>query len=256
MFRKFLASVVSAAILMVGPGPLAAQTISRGPVAVSVIPAIGTGLVSPVPGASSLNMPTAAAGALTAPTVSAAPLPVAAVQSQALAATDSGSPLAVIRSQDPAVGVDKKGAALNALFENSMSAAAVDGAAADPVPARVEPVSPVPSNTAGIVLGLTAVVRALESKTHGSGYSDYWIHHFSMRRNMGNAVAGALRDISRATDDKFLAFKLGELADDLLAAPQTGSGYADYWVEMCSLQDKAFDRVAQRLRQLNNLPRT
>ncbi len=119
VFKKSLASVVSAALLMVGPGPLAAQMMTRGPVAVSVTPTIGAGLNSPVPGASS-NIPTLApVGALTGSIVPAAPVPVAAVQLRALAASDSGSPLAVIQSQDPAVGVDKKGAALAVLFDQA-----------------------------------------------------------------------------------------------------------------------------------------
>src|SRR3989338_3728641 len=62
MFKKSLASIVSAAVLVAGPGHLtldaAAQTLTRGPVAgVSVTPVIGTGINSPVPGASSFNVP-------------------------------------------------------------------------------------------------------------------------------------------------------------------------------------------------------
>src|SRR3989338_1875237 len=83
MFKKSLASIVSAAVLVAGPGHLtldaAAQTLTRGPVAgVSVTPVIGTGINSPVPGASSFNVPALAPGALIAPAPIAAPSPVAA----------------------------------------------------------------------------------------------------------------------------------------------------------------------------------
>ncbi len=254
MFRQSLASVVSAALLMVGPGPLSAQMMSRGPVAVSVTPTIGAGLNSPVPGASS-NIPTLApVGALTASIVPAAPVPVAAVQPQALApVTAQGSPLAVIRSQDPAVGVDKKGAALDVLFDQS--AAAVDGTAAGPILGQPEPAKPSAPNAAGIVLGLTAAARALESRTSGYGNVDFWVHHHAMRRDIGNAVADSLTAISRATDDRLLAFELQRLAEDLRAAPQKGYGNVDYWTDLCSRQDTAFARIASRLRQLNDLPR-
>ncbi|MEQ1919839.1 MAG: PspA/IM30 family protein, partial [Elusimicrobiota bacterium] len=148
MFKKSLASIVSAAILVAGPGNLtltaAAQTMGRAPVSgISVTPTIGTGLNSPTLGAPSFNMP--ALGALTSPSLMvapsiAAPAPVTAVQaaaSMALAAPSAlraeglsvipaaakataGSPLATIKSQDPKVGVAEKGSALNNLFDNSM----------------------------------------------------------------------------------------------------------------------------------------
>ena len=139
MFKKSLASIVSAAVLVAGPGHLtldaAAQTLTRGPAAgVSVTPVIGTGINSPVPGASSFNVPALAPGALIAPAPIAAPSPVAAPVSlapvpaslaarpaaaAAKAVAAAASPLAVIRSQDPKTGVAEKGAALNAFFENS-----------------------------------------------------------------------------------------------------------------------------------------
>ncbi len=245
MFRKSFASVVSAALLVAGPAPLAAQMMTRGPVmGVTVTPTIVTGLNSPIPGAPSLGMPTVTPVALTALTVPAAPVPVAAVQ-----------PLAVIQSQDPAVGLDKKGLALNVLFDHA-SAAAVDGAAAGPVgQPEARPAAPSAPNAAGIVLGLTAAASALESKTKGYGDVDYWVHHYAVRRDMGNLVADALTAISRATDDRVLAFRLKELADDLRAASQGEHGDVSYWTEMCSRQDTAFARVAQRLRRLNDLPR-
>ncbi len=130
MFKKSLASVVSAALLVAGPGNLtltaAAQTMGRAAVTgVSVTPTIGTGLHSPVPGASSFYMPSLTPGALIAPTLMAAPslvpVPAAAVPAALTAAAKAaGSPLAVIQSQDPKTGVAEKGAALNALFENSL----------------------------------------------------------------------------------------------------------------------------------------
>ena len=144
MFKKSLASIVSAAILVAGPGNLtlsaAAQTIGRGAAAnVSVIPTIGTGFNSPVPGASSFNVPTLAPGALIAPALMAAPIlvapapvaaspialaatPVLPAAAKAMPMTAAGSPLSVIKAQDAKVGVAEKGAALNVLFENSVAA--------------------------------------------------------------------------------------------------------------------------------------
>ena len=138
MFKKSLASIVSAAVLVAGPGHLtldaAAQTLTRGPVTgVSVTPTIGNGLNSPVPGVSSFNMPSLTPGALLAPSLTVAPKPVvpavaspvslapvpASLAAKAMPAAAKGSPLAVIESRDAKVGVAEKGAALNALFENS-----------------------------------------------------------------------------------------------------------------------------------------
>ncbi len=131
MFKKSIAAIVSAAVLVAGPGHLtltaAAQTIGRGPGKVSVTPAIGTGLNTPAPGASSFfDMPTLPQGPLSSPAPSAAPhtaapTPVVSVAAaaKAMPATAKGSPLAVIQSQDPAVGVPEKAAALKNLFENS-----------------------------------------------------------------------------------------------------------------------------------------
>jgi phage shock protein A len=146
MFKKSLASVVSAAVLVAGPGHLtltaAAQTMNRGAVTgVTVTPTIGNGLNSPVPGASSFNMPALTPGLLATPGLTDAsrlkipvpmslapvaaslaerPLPAAA---KAMPVAAAGSPLAVIRSQDPKTSAAEKGAALNALFENSRAAA-------------------------------------------------------------------------------------------------------------------------------------
>ncbi|MBI2789730.1 MAG: PspA/IM30 family protein, partial [Elusimicrobia bacterium] len=138
MFKKSLASIVSAAVLVAGPGHLtldaAAQTLTRGPVTgVSVTPTIGTGLNSPVPGASSFNMPSLTPGALLAPTLTVAPKPVlpaiaspvslapvpASLAARPIPAAAKAMPLTVIASRDAKVGVAEKGAALNALFENS-----------------------------------------------------------------------------------------------------------------------------------------
>ncbi len=141
MLKKSLASIVSAAILVAGPGNLtltaAAQTMGRAPVTgVSVIPTVATGLNSPALAAPSFNMPTL--GAITSPSLMvapsiAAPAPVVAAAPVALAAQPvlpaaakamptmaKGSPLSVIQSQDTKVGVAEKGTALNALFENSL----------------------------------------------------------------------------------------------------------------------------------------
>jgi len=125
MLKKSLASLISCAVLSAGPGDhvltASAQTMARGPVTgVSVTPMIATGLSSPIPGASSLNIPSLPAGALVAPTLTVAPAvaaPIAAAAGKAMPAT--GSPLSVIVSQDASVGVSERGAALNALFENS-----------------------------------------------------------------------------------------------------------------------------------------
>lgn len=134
MFKKPLTALVSSAVLASGPGHLAltaaAQTLTRGPVTgVTVTPAIGAGLNSPVPDASSLGMPSLVPRTLTVPNP-AAPAATAA-QPQALAATPvlpfekampataKGSPLAMIRSQDSIVA--EKDAALDALFENSLN---------------------------------------------------------------------------------------------------------------------------------------
>ena len=78
MFKKSLASVVSAAVLVAGPGHLtltaAAQTMNRAPVTgVSVTPSFGAGLNSPSLGASSFNAPALAPGALLAPGLTVAP---------------------------------------------------------------------------------------------------------------------------------------------------------------------------------------
>ena len=139
MFKKLLASIVSAAVLVAGPGHLtldaAAQTIGRGAAAnISVIPTIGTGLNNPVLGDSSFMMPSVMPGALTAPSLLAAPnidapvpaaLTLVATPSRipanaAMPATVPGSPLAVIASRDAKVGLTEKDAALDTLFENAI----------------------------------------------------------------------------------------------------------------------------------------
>jgi hypothetical protein len=132
MFKKPLASIVSAAILVAGPGNLAltaaAQTMARGTIAnVSVIPTIVTSFNNPVPSAASLMTPSLMTASLISPALPAAPsvaaAPAAAVQAaKAVPVTVTGSPLSVIRSQSADVGVAEKGAALDSLFENSMVA--------------------------------------------------------------------------------------------------------------------------------------
>ncbi len=82
MLRKSLASIVLAALLVAGPGHLtltaAAQSMVRGATTrVNVIPMIGTGLNSPVPGASSLGLPTVVPSAFTSPSLLIAPSIVA-----------------------------------------------------------------------------------------------------------------------------------------------------------------------------------
>ncbi len=121
MFKKSIAAIVSAAFLVAGPGHLtvtaSAQTIGRGPGKVSVTPAIGTGLNTPVPGASSfLDMPTLPQGAPRSPALSAAPSIAAPAAAKAAPAKAEGSPLDVIESR---AGVAEKGAALKILFENA-----------------------------------------------------------------------------------------------------------------------------------------
>ena len=137
MFKKSLASIVSAALIVAGPGHLsltaAAQSMARGPVTnVSVIPTIGTGMNSPILGAASLIMPTLAPGALMSPSllvapslVAPAPVAVAAAKPLALAAAAvpaaaKASPLSIIASRDAKTGVAEKGAALNAFFDSSL----------------------------------------------------------------------------------------------------------------------------------------
>ncbi len=79
MFKKSLAAIVSAAVLVVGPGHLtltaAAQATTRGPVAgVTATPTIGTGLNSPLPTAFfSSRMPNLVTGVLTAPSLPTTP---------------------------------------------------------------------------------------------------------------------------------------------------------------------------------------
>ncbi len=135
MFKKSLASVVSAAILVAGPGnlTLTAAAQSRGAVTgISVTPSIGTGFSAPVPGAASFNSPMLAPS-LMAPSLlaapSLAPAPVASIAAAPVAlsativpAAAKGSPVSVIQSKDAAVGVSEKGAALNVMFENSRAA--------------------------------------------------------------------------------------------------------------------------------------
>ncbi len=142
MFKKSLASLVSAAVLVAGPGNLtltaAAQT--RGAVTgVSVIPSIGTGFAAPVPGASSFNVPMLTPGALMAPsliaTPSLVPAPVALAAPSALraegfpviaaaraVAPNSYAALRAVQLPAASRGENKAAeqtAALNALFENS-----------------------------------------------------------------------------------------------------------------------------------------
>ena len=95
MFKKSIASIVSAAVLVAGPGHLSltavAQTMTRGPVTgISVTPTIGTGLNSPLPGAFSVNSSMLSPVSLTAPSLLAAPSAAVTVQAAkpiALAAT-------------------------------------------------------------------------------------------------------------------------------------------------------------------------
>ncbi|MBI4061696.1 MAG: hypothetical protein HY403_09725 [Elusimicrobia bacterium] len=126
MFKKSLVSLASAAVLTAGPGQLAAtaaaQTSVRGPAArVTVVPTIGTGLMSPVMNAAPLNIPALTPGVLAAPALPGAPiLPSAA---EAAPAAPEDSPLTVIR--DARAGVEEKGRALDALFEDPSAAANV-----------------------------------------------------------------------------------------------------------------------------------
>lgn len=135
MFHKPIAEIVSAAVLVAGPGHLtlsaAAQTMTRGSVTgASVTPPIATGLNSSVYGASS-HIPTLTPGAPAIPSLNAAansaPVPVAAkalvpAAAKAVSVTAQGMSLAVISSQDEKAGVVEKTVALDALFENSTGA--------------------------------------------------------------------------------------------------------------------------------------
>lgn len=139
MFKKFRTAVVAAALLAAGSLTLAAvaQTMVRGAVSgVTVTPAIGVGLNFPAPAASfspnALNVSSLSASPLV---IVAAPAVIPTVVQPALAtqllsapaAPIKGSPLALIASGDPSVGVHAKAAALGALFENSRPAADVAG---------------------------------------------------------------------------------------------------------------------------------
>jgi hypothetical protein len=115
MLKKPLVAIVSAAFIVVGPGPLAlsvaAQTIMRGSVTgVTVTPAIGTGIKTPTLAAASFSIPSLIPGALIVPSL-AAPVPLvavpAAVQPMALAAT----PILPVAAAKPALtGLESSGA--------------------------------------------------------------------------------------------------------------------------------------------------
>ncbi|OGR73124.1 MAG: hypothetical protein A2X40_08095 [Elusimicrobia bacterium GWC2_65_9] len=135
MFHKPIASIVSAAVLVAGPGHLplfaAAQTMTRGAVTgVSATPRIAAGLNGSVYGASSY-IPTLTPGALAVPSLNVAAnpalVPVAAktqvpVVAKAAPVTAQDMSLAVSALQEENGDVAKKDAALNALFENSTGA--------------------------------------------------------------------------------------------------------------------------------------
>ncbi|UPT73755.1 MAG: hypothetical protein M0D55_18200 [Elusimicrobiota bacterium] len=151
MFKKSLASLVSAAVIVAGPGHLsmnaAAQTMRAPVTGVSVTPSIGAGLGSPV--STSFNVPVLAPSALTAPSLTAAPsaaapapvaaAPVAAAQpvavkaaavtpAEAAKAFPQGSYAALRAIQLPPASKGEQGGveaaqALNRAFDNSGSAA-------------------------------------------------------------------------------------------------------------------------------------
>lgn len=114
--------VVSAAILVAGPGHLAwtaaAQTMSRGPITgVSMVPTIGAGVNSPDRGAFPVSEPSLVPGAaLTVPSLPAALILAvpAAVESQALVAA-AASPRSGPASSGAALEGEREGAA--GLFE-------------------------------------------------------------------------------------------------------------------------------------------
>ncbi|HAZ08420.1 MAG TPA: hypothetical protein DCZ01_07865, partial [Elusimicrobia bacterium] len=132
MFKKPLASIVSAAVLVAGPGQLtltaAAQTLTRGSATGgSVTPTIITGLNLPVLGASSFNVPTLAPGAPIAAAPLAGVVPAAAktVPVAVPVPVAAKGSLAVSAFQEDKADVVEKAAALETLFENSSVAGRV-----------------------------------------------------------------------------------------------------------------------------------
>lgn len=115
MLKKPLASAVLVACIVAGPGPfaltVAAQTIMRGPVTgATVTPAIGTGIKTPILGASPFSMPSLIPGALAVPSL-AAPVPFVAVAAVLHPMALAAAPILPAAAAKPALtGLESGGA--------------------------------------------------------------------------------------------------------------------------------------------------
>lgn len=102
----------------------------------------------------------------------------------------------------------------------------------------------------GVVSGLLPAAAALGTHTNGQGDWSYWWHHFLVRRDMANAMAGSIKGLAQSVSDRILRMQVEELARDILAAPQSGYGDVSYWLRVAADQDRVFARVADRVRNL------
>ena len=159
MFKKTLASIVTAAILVAGPGQLtltaAAQMTTRAVVpSVSATPTIAAGLTPIAPAPVSLNTLLLPLAARTAPV--AVPLAQHAKLTPAAANTTPIAPLALIQSEDPNISLNEKGAALKEFFDQ-----------ATPKPQEDAPAEVVGQPSAGTP-SLSPAANTLSAKTPSS----------------------------------------------------------------------------------------
>ncbi|MFA6318832.1 MAG: hypothetical protein WC943_15595 [Elusimicrobiota bacterium] len=110
--------------------------------------------------------------------------------------------------------------------------------------------APERSFDSGLTSGLSAAAFVLERETPGRGDTQYWLHHFEVRREAGNAIARVLISLAKTAAHRLLAMQLEEAGKDLLGARQSGHGDAEYWAHAVSEQDRQFKRVSERLRGL------
>jgi hypothetical protein len=253
MNRTTSTAVLLTVLLSSAPRTLRAQALAARTAPVSSIGMrsfAGAGLKSPTAAAFSFGGLLTPALLASASLVPSAPSLFTAAQS-APAASNKGSALSLIQSRDAAVGVDAKGRALRTLFD---LAAPIDGdASREPVvPAQTAPADPQKAWEHGLLHGLMPLAAALSRRTSGSGYVDYWIHHFEVRRDMGNAAAASLDRRAQQVKNQRLKLDLEELSRDLRAAPQRGYGDDDYWVGLVGDQNRVFQRVAERIARVRD----
>jgi hypothetical protein len=101
----------------------------------------------------------------------------------------------------------------------------------------------------GLAEALAPAAKALLAHTTGHGTIDYWIHHFEVRREAGNAAARSLRRLAALGRGESRS-GLERIASSLESAVQTGYGDVHYWAQMASNQDRDFRGPADAMLNL------